>query len=72
MYIPPKFNIQDPDKISAFIKQNSFGTLLSIDEAEIQDTHTPFILSEDGILWGHIARANPQWKSWQKNQKVNL
>ncbi|MGI9242910.1 MAG: FMN-binding negative transcriptional regulator, partial [Verrucomicrobiales bacterium] len=49
-----------------FIEENSFGLLLSSSDGEIHDTHTPFVYSEDGRhLLGHIARANPQWQSWE-------
>jgi len=66
MYTPPKFKIDDSEIIRRFIEENSFGLILSIDGDEIHDTHTPFIYSEDGKhLLGHIARANPQWKSWE-------
>ncbi len=73
MYTPPKFKIDDPETIRSFIEDNSFGLLLSLDGSGIQDTHTPFIFSEDGkSLLGHIARANPQWKSWTENRKVKV
>ena len=65
MYTPPKFKVDDPKVIREFIEQNSFGILLSTADGRIYDTHTPFVLSSDGThLLGHIARANPQWKSW--------
>ena len=73
MYTPPKFQIDDPKTIRSFVEDNSFGLLLSFDGISIQDTHTPFIYSEDGkSLWGHIARANPQWKSWRESIKAKV
>lgn len=73
MYIPPKFSIQDIQTIRYFIAQNSFGILLSLDEDEFHDTHIPFVLSKEGTsLYGHVAKANPQWKAWQKNPKVKV
>ena len=73
MYTPSKFKVEDPELIHTFIEENSFGLILSIDGAEIQDTHTPFVLSKDGkYLLGHIARANPQWKSWSNETAVKI
>ena len=65
MYIPSQFKVDDPESIRLFIEENSFGLLLSISDGEIHDTHTPFVYSEDGRhLLGHLAKANPQWRSW--------
>ena len=73
MYTPPKFRIEDPEKIRSFIEENSFGLLLSHDGVDIHDTHTPFVHTEDGrYLLGHIARANPQWKSWNGGTAVKV
>ena len=73
MYTPPKFRIEDPEQIRSFIEENSFGLLLSHDGVDIHDTHTPFVHTEDGrYLLGHIARANPQWKSWKGGTAVKV
>jgi len=71
MYTPSAFVIDDPEKIRAFIAANGFGILLSIRDGEIEETHTPMVLSGDGReLFGHIARANPQWRQWVPGAKV--
>jgi transcriptional regulator len=72
MYTPPKFQVKDPALVEAFIRENPLGLLLSCTDGEIHDTHTPFLLREDGTLIGHIARANPQWKCWEKNNRVKV
>ena len=65
MYTPPSFKVDDRETIHQFIRDNAFGLLLSVADGVIHDTHTPFILSEDGQhLLGHLARANPQWENW--------
>ncbi len=65
MYSPSAFTIAEAGVIRSFVQRHSFGLLLSLNGEEIKDTHTPMFLSEDGkYLFGHIARANDQWKSW--------
>ncbi len=74
MYTPPAFKVDDPDLIRKFIAENSFGILVSsVDGNAIQDTHTPFLLSEDGnYLLGHLARANDHWKAWKVNAHTKV
>jgi len=64
MYTPPKFKVDDPEVIRSFIEKHSFGLLLTVEGDRIHDTHTPFLISKEGELLGHIAKANPQWKAW--------
>jgi len=46
-----------------FIDEFSFGVVIS---KSLEVTHLPFVLNKDegefGTLYGHIAKANPQWK----------
>ena len=67
MYIPKAFEVKDKDKIFNFIKDNSFGILFSQDDTQPFATHLPFLLEEksgeNGILTGHMAKANPHWKT---------
>ena len=66
MYSPSAFTVAEAEVIRAFVQRNSFGLLLSLNGGGIDDTHTPMFLSEDSrYLYGHIARANGQWKSWE-------
>lgn len=73
MYSPSAFSITDPAAIRAFLRQNSFGILLSRAGEDLHDTHIPFLISEDLItVSGHIARANPQWRSWLESPSVKV
>lgn len=73
MYVPNKFRIDDPDTISNFIKANPFGLLLTQAGSAIHDTHTPFVhCRQTNRLIGHIARANPQWKSWNASTNAKI
>jgi transcriptional regulator len=50
------------------IRRYSFGTLVSVLDGELFATHLPFLLDsgrgEHGTLFGHLARANPQWRAF--------
>jgi transcriptional regulator len=71
MYIPKKFQNNEPDSIKDFIRQNGFATLVSQAEGRIVATHIPLELDAAGEkLHGHISRANPQWKHFADNQEV--
>lgn len=67
MYVPNAFSIQDRRQIDAFIASNSFGMLVTNVEGRPVATHLPLLLEADngtnGTLWGHIARANDQWRT---------
>ncbi len=66
MYLPDEFIVTDPSELHAFIEQNSFGLLVSQVEGLPFATHLPFLLDRTagrhGILFGHMAKANPQWR----------
>ena len=73
MYVPQKFRVDDPEAILSFIAAHPFGLLLTVSGGTIHDTHTPFIVSEDGkFLLGHIARANPQWNDWSGETQAKV
>ena len=70
MYIPKHLEIIDEKDIYKFIEINSFGQLISLHDAEIVSTHTPFLFDEgSGVLVCHLAKANPHWQQILK-QKV--
>ncbi|TVX99111.1 FMN-binding negative transcriptional regulator [Cohnella terricola] len=63
LYIPQAYQMKDQNTLLEFIKQNSFGVLISkLDK--ITATHLPFLvktIGEDIYLYSHMAKANPQW-----------
>lgn len=63
MYIPHKMAMSDEGDTGRFIAVYPFGLMVS---PSLAATHLPFILDpkegEKGTLYGHVARANPQWK----------
>lgn len=72
MYIPKAFLVSDKSVLHDFIECNSFATLVSTVDGEPFATHLPLILdrtrSAHGALLGHVARANPQWRSFDGTQ----
>ena len=59
MYTPSAFRIEDSSVIRDFIQANNFGILLSKSVERIEDTHTPFLISDDGEnLFGLGVRGN--------------
>ena len=66
MYIPASFRMSEVAGLHAFLRGNSFATLVSRGEAGLSATHLPLLLDPDagpqGTLIGHMARANPQWR----------
>ena len=66
MYLPKHYAVTDRPQILDFIKSNGFEILFSHTGPEPIASHLPFILDENGgeqgLLLGHMARANHQWK----------
>ena len=67
MYVPSHYAQTDRDTLHAFIERYSFGLLVSQVDGEPFATHLPFLLDRTagthGTLLGHMARANPQWRT---------
>lgn len=73
MYIPELFKETDQQKITEFLKQNAFGLLITQHQGKPLATHLPLeYLEKDGkaYLHGHVAKANPQWKSFEEQEQV--
>ena len=74
MYIPEIYKNNNPEEITAFLEQNSFGILVNQTDGKLWATHIPLELEtkENGeqILFGHLAKNNPQWKSFIHNNEI--
>lgn len=74
MYTPPHYQNKDMAEIKDFLAHNSFGILINIVDNKPWGTHIPLELETDenghDILVGHIAKANPQWKSFDEEAEV--
>jgi len=66
VFIPRHYRETDMKKIKSFIRENGFGTVVTTNHGKPIATHTPLMLRNiDGVdyITGHVARANPQWKT---------
>jgi len=63
MYVPTSFKQENEETIWNFVRDYSFGTLVSLDGSQISACHIPFEVESFGdayCLTGHIAKANDQ------------
>jgi transcriptional regulator len=67
LYMPPHFHQTDRAQIKADIAAIGFATLITASEQGPIISHVPLLLRDDGselgVLIGHLARGNPQWKT---------
>lgn len=74
MYIPPHSLIEDIQVIHNFIENNSFAILVTKNKEKINATHIPVLIKKNegnyGTLYCHIAKANMQWKDFDKDVLV--
>lgn len=67
MYEPPHFKEERIDVLHAAIRQARLGTLVTMTTTGLEATHLPMLVEAApapyGKLVGHVAKANPQWKT---------
>ena len=66
MYIPPAFRVDDNIQIYQLMREARSATFVTATEVGLAGTLLPMFLAEEegeqGTLYAHLARANPQWK----------
>jgi len=66
MYIPPAFKVDDFESIRAIIRDARLANLVTATAEGPVATPLPLFLDETegehGTLYGHVAKANPQWR----------
>ncbi|NHN85435.1 FMN-binding negative transcriptional regulator [Acetobacter musti] len=66
MYTPPDFRDDDKDSIRATIRSVGLASFVTATPDGPVTTPLPLFLEETegehGVLYGHLARANPQWR----------
>jgi len=74
MYIPIHHRHDNIEEVKEFLKENSFGILISQDGGKLAGTHIPLELDQDkngkDVLLGHVAKANPQSKHFKSGEEV--
>jgi len=74
MYIPERFREDDKTILQAFIREHSFGVLVTQGEDAPCATHLPFLYDagrgDYGTVQAHMARANPQWHAFASQREA--
>jgi transcriptional regulator len=74
MYIPKSFSENDLHVLHRFMQEHNFAILVSQMDNELAATHLPLIIDksrgEYGTLLGHMAKANPQWKTITERESL--
>jgi transcriptional regulator len=74
MYIPKAFEESDLEALHGLIRAHSFATLVSTGGAGLEVSHLPLLLESEcgrwGTLYGHMARANAQWREFQSGAEA--
>ena len=73
MYTPKLYREEDRAKIIKFLRQNEFAILVTYDGEKQTASHLLVEIFEEGeklFINGHMSRANPLWKTFEKNAEV--
>ncbi|MEC1623434.1 FMN-binding negative transcriptional regulator [Bacillus mojavensis] len=73
MYIPKYYKVTNINEIWDFVKENSFGTIVTTKKGKPIATHLPLQLVQEGdtyFITGHIAYGNPQWRTFETSEDV--
>jgi transcriptional regulator len=66
MYLPPAFRESTPSEIHAAVRAARIANLVTATAGGLIATPLPLLLDESegeqGVLYGHVARANSQWR----------
>jgi transcriptional regulator len=71
MYIPNHFRIDHHETLFGFVERYSFATLVSTVDGSPFATHLPMVIDRQrNAVLGHVARANPHWRSFDGNSEA--
>ncbi len=73
MYISKLYREEDKNRILEFLQQNEFAVLVSYDGEKPTASHLLMEVVEEGeklLINGHMSKANPLWKTFEKNAEV--
>jgi transcriptional regulator len=67
LYNPAQFKQEDVGALHAAIRENGFGTLVTLGAEGLEASHVPMLIDPApapyGTLIGHVSKANPQWRT---------
>jgi transcriptional regulator len=73
MYVPESFRETDVGRLHEFVDRYGFSTVVS-QASSMNVSHLPLVLERDqgeyGTLFGHMAKANEQWKDFDGQRSV--
>jgi transcriptional regulator len=76
MYTPAHFNEGDPSALRDIIRSASLANLVTFGPSGLIATPLPLLLDESegagGVLYGHVARANPQWREGSGSEAMAI
>ncbi|OUL25372.1 negative transcriptional regulator, PaiB family protein [Nostoc sp. RF31YmG] len=75
MYIPNAFREEDIEKLVAFMRANSFATLVSLQNNIPVASHVPLVVTvQNNVvkLTGHLAKQNPQWQVFEQSESLAI
>jgi len=68
LFVPEQYRQGDPRALLEAMRANAFATIISADaHGAPSATWIPFVIEgtpERPVIFGHMARANGQWRSW--------
>lgn len=75
MYVPERFADDDPERISELMAGHEFGLVVTVDpDGSPFANHLPLLhdpgAGPQGKIIGHMARANPQWRHFDRADDV--
>ena len=73
MYRPKLFQENNFSLLKEIVEQFSFATVITGEGEQIIANHYPLLIEPRGesfVLTGHMAKANPQWKSFQSGKEM--
>ncbi|MCF5722444.1 FMN-binding negative transcriptional regulator [Pseudomonas syringae] len=74
MYTPHPFALTDLPDLQQLIRHTRLAQLVTFGEQGLLASHLPLLLNADegpnGTLYGHLAKANPQWRELQNGSQA--
>ncbi|MFC4113316.1 FMN-binding negative transcriptional regulator [Nonomuraea zeae] len=77
MHTFPRYAAPGPEHVADLVTRNPFALVVTSADGVPAATHVPVVVErleegrfEGGTLLGHMARANPHWRSWEQGTQA--